>query len=196
MSKIDTNIKSCDDNKLFVRVAQKCFDDFKSLRKSTANDLAGRFAKGDQDKQRKDFADHAANNQEAIAAHKYLISLGELAVSELDGYFDYMEHPEDAENDDEILSEPCFIENATALENIVNDFEDEVDTMKEAKEIEKVHSAISSQNKQQIDASSTNLKIKSTTGKGSGTIKAGTTGNRESDVSGVEESKKKNEQKK
>ncbi|MGZ3693243.1 MAG: hypothetical protein ACXWQO_03495 [Bdellovibrionota bacterium] len=186
---VASKVKSCEDNSVFLKAAQKCFADFKALRTSTAADLGKRYGK-DHDAQKQDFANHAADNKEAIAAHSYLISLGETAVKELDDYFDWIEHPEDAMTDQEIMDEPCFMENASALDKLVNDFEDEVNAMKSAKAIETAHSATSAKNMKQIDAGSVNAPIKSNSGQGSASIKGHTIG-KDSDVSGIEESKKK-----
>jgi hypothetical protein len=191
---VAAKIQSCNDNPIFLQAAQKCYGEFKALKKSTAADMSKRFGT-QNDAQKANFANNAADNKEAMAAHDYLISLGDTAVKELTEYFDWIEQPEDAMNDEEIRAEPCFMDTAKALNQLVYELMDEVEDMKEARKIEAAHNAISGQHDKQIDGS-VNSKIQSTKGTGSATFKGGIPKDRDSDVTGIEESKKRNEKQK
>lgn len=190
---VAANIKSCDDNPIFFKAAQKCVGDFRALKKSTAADLSKRFGT-QNDAQKANFANNASDNREAIAAHDYMISLGEIAIKELDQYFDWMEQPEDAMNDEDIRAEPCYMDTAKAMNQLVYELMDEVEDMKAARKIEAAHNAISSQNNKQIDGS-VNSQMK---GKAAPVVPAyqpKTNKSRDSDVTGIKELEEKNKKK-
>lgn len=193
---VAAKVKSCNDNSVFLQALKQCFDDFKQLRKSTTADLEKRY--GTAGGQKGDFASHAQNTKEAAAAHDYLIAVGEMATKELDEYFDWIEHPDDAMNDNEIMAEPCFMENASAMDKLLYEFEDEVTAMKKARQIEAAHSAISGKNVKKIDASSipgAPPVVHSTHGKGSADVTGTPKKGIDSGVSGLKEQKAREQQK-
>jgi hypothetical protein len=182
-------IKHCNDNVLLYQAAERCVKDFQSLRKKVALELKARMSAA-ASSQDSNFQANQADTAEAAAAHSYLIKIGDKAVSELDDYFDFFEHPDDAENDEEILAEPCFIKPADALDNLVNDLEEEVENMREAKATELILSTTSGARKANLDTLTDAPVSSGAAGKSAPSTGPKGKDQRKSDISGTEEKKK------
>jgi len=192
VEKIDKWAKSCNDNGGFLEAAELCLRDFKKLKARVASDLKARLS-GAGTAQNTNFRDNTKDNSEAVAAHDYLVKVGRLAVAELDEYFDFFEHPADAETDEEVLADNCFLKPADALSDLVDDLEQEVNAMQVAQMLEASHAATSAQNTGSLD-SLNQAPVKASPGaKGSVGPAGGPTGKnlRPSDISGTEDKKKK-----
>ncbi len=182
-------IKHCNDNVMLFQAASRCVKDFQALRKKVTLELQARLSAA-ASSQNTNFQANELDTAEAAAAHAYLIKIGDKAVSELDDYFDFFEHPDDAENDEEILREPCFIQPADALDNLVNDLEEEVENMREAKATELMLSNISGARKTNLDSVKDGEVNKDAVGKSAPSTGPKGKDQRKSDISGTEEKKK------
>ena len=189
VEKIDQWAKSCKDNGGFLEAGQDCIKDFKKLKTKVTADLKAKLA-GTGVSQSTNFQGNTSDNSEAVAAHDYLVKIGEMAVRELDEYFDFLEHPADAETDEDVVAESCFSKPADALSDLVDDLEDEVNAMKIAKTIEAGHAATSSGNTTSLDSLNV-APVKAAPG-AKGSVGTPTGKNlRPSDISGTEKKKKK-----
>lgn len=185
---VDSRIRSCNDNKLFFDAAKRCFDDFQKLKTKVTLQLQAKLSKATK-QQSANFQASEADTAEAALAHAYLIKIGEQAVQELDDYFDFFEHPADAETDEEVLAEPCYIQAADKLNDLVNELEDQVEAMKAAKAAELFLSKTSGARKSNLN--SLNEAELTQTGDTSSGPQKGPKGKsiRKSDISGTEEKK-------
>lgn len=185
---VDSRIQSCKDNRLFFEAAKRCFDDFQKLRTKVTLQLQAKLSKAAQ-QQSENFQANETDLAEAAAAHAYLIKIGEQAVQELDDYFDFFEHPADAETDEEVLEEPCYIQPADRLNDLVNELEEQVEEMKAAKAAEMFLSKTSGARKSNLGSLNSTAPVKSE--KTSSAPQKGPKGKdiRKSDISGTEEKK-------
>lgn len=185
---VDSRIRSCNDNKLFFDAAKRCFDDFQKLKRKVTLQLQAKLSKAAK-QQSANFQASESDTNEAAIAHAYLIKIGAQAVEELDDYFDFFEHPADAETDEEVLEEPCYIQPADRLNDLVNELEDQVEEMKAAKAMELFLSKTSGARKSNLNSLNETAPIQGAdTPSSPSKVPTGKT-IRKSDISGTEEKK-------
>jgi regulator of RNase E activity RraB len=199
---IDEHIQSCEDNKIFLERAQKCYEGFKGLRTQKAAEMNKRFERSGNDAQRNDFHAKQRDSDEAVRTHDQMIALGEKMMKEMDGYFDYFEHPEDVDADEEdgdavdsqVWAESCYRENALGLDKLMDELENDINTMKQARAEEAKHSRLSATVQTNLDNSSLNSAPVggSSHGEGSGKrVPSGASQNGASDITGVKQDQEK-----
>jgi hypothetical protein len=183
---INDKVDDCEGNKIFLDKMKECAAKLENLHQRVSNELAARMKLNQTDAQKTSFNSHQADTSEAVAAHNYMIKVTELAVAELDAYFDNVVYPEDAETDDDILGAGCYSNVVMPMDELLDGIEIKLEKMKAGQGLEAAHSAISGTNKQKIDNSSVNGLVQGGHAQGSGRVK-GTSPNRDSDVSGTKE---------
>lgn len=141
-------------------------------------------------------------SQQALAD---LIEAAKKARRAVEGQLSHIYYPEDFDAPEEVIGDPmdflnevsCYSDNEKSLKKTIKTIDQHIADLEKAKLASAQRGNISNTRDQSLQNSvSKGPALKGGSAQGSGAIKAGTTGNRESDVSGVEESKKKNEQKK
>lgn len=188
VSQVEGKIKSCNDNTIFAQAGQSCLRDIKKLRQNVAGQLKKNFSNPNA-RQNEQFQGNVSDNNDAAAAHQYMIAVAKQAINDLDPYFDYMEHPEHADTDEEVWQEACYRESAVALDKVMEELEDMVEEMEKAKSIEELHSAISGKHEHGLDYKSLKQEAgpAKTSGQGAGTVQGRPKGSRDSDISGIKE---------
>lgn len=195
-STIDASTGSCDDNKLFLKQAQDCWEKVKSIHAQVTKDFQAKVGVNPTGGQNQDFGTSKADQDEAVAAHGYMLKVAETALDDLDKYFDTVVLPDDLGHmsDAEVLAEPCYHDAVYPMDQIAEQLEDKIDEMKESKGLEGLMGKTSgarqgntgSLNGPQVNGGKAQA--------GAPKAKKGDSKNGASDITGTEENKKKQAQ--
>jgi len=191
------SLDSCEENGGFVKQAKQCWSKLEDLQKKVTKELESRVGKPSADGQTEAFGKSAATYEEGIAAHEYMVAVTQLAQGELDKYFDIMVYPDEAESEKEVIAEGCYIDNATALDNVAEQFQEKlVATVSKIESAETMKNE-SSGNRTQTGAIDTSVSssAKATKGK-SAAVKGKKVPTVKNTVTGIEEDKQKQAPKK
>lgn len=149
-----SRLKSCANNSLFVEATRDCLGRLEQQRKSAASELSRNASEQSRGSQQENFSAGKEGYAEALASHEYQLKLSELAQYEINGYFDYLEFPDDWSNDEVIMQEACYSENYREMDSLLSKLEDEIDELDEKIEKDKSLLASTSGRLQQIGADS------------------------------------------
>lgn len=190
---IEKHAGSCDDNRLFLKQAQDCWEQVKQIHDQATKEFRSRISGNATGGQGQDFGTSKADQEEAVAAHDYMLKVAETALDDLDKYFDYVVVPDDIDSmtDDQVLATPCYHDAVVPMDGIAEQMEDKIDEMKASKGMEALMGKTSAS--RQSNTTSLTQSVSGAQAPGNDTPKAkkGSPKNGASTITGVDEDKKK-----
>ncbi len=145
---LNKKVKDCNDNEIFAGAAVECLEKFeKAVGVGKAAVTKGMAAKAkashasQSDKQKNSMLDYALS----AASLDALIKLGEQAQTETAKYYDSVVWPEDFDEpqvtgpdlDAFLNSDPCYKDNRDLIANVLEDFDSQLNQLREARDAAK-----------------------------------------------------------
>lgn len=185
---IDRKAQSCSQNRAYLDAANKCWKKLEDLEKRVTKELEARIGMKGVGQQQTTFQNSRSTYEESSEAYAYLLAAAHTGLKEIDEYFDFVNYPDHAEGDEEIMAEPCYKDTVVPMNDVADKFEE-----KTAQFTGKIESA--DEHAEQLSGQESNLD--STNPAGMAKTKDGAAPGpkakdwRESDISGTKEKPKK-----
>ncbi len=195
---ISEKTASCMDNRQFTDYAERCLDRVLAEVRKAGLDLKNGFSPDVIQKQTEKFAASQADYSLAAKKLNDLIQIANRAGDEIEGYLNFINLPEDAEQPKVnggnsftySMRHPCYAETKSAIEDILMDIDYIIENLTAAQKASDALTQTSSFKKTSL--SQTALKAAASTKGTNGTgPKAGKSVNPRSDITGVKEDQEK-----
>lgn len=126
-----SEITSCGGNSRLLDATKECLAKLDKIRRASAEAVNSKVSGLSQQGQNEIFGAGKTGYELALASHQYQLKLSEMAAYEIDGYFDHLEWPDEWDNDETLMKEPCYRDAYQGMDSLLSKLEDELDALDE-----------------------------------------------------------------
>ncbi|MGE3262313.1 MAG: hypothetical protein AB7K68_11085 [Bacteriovoracia bacterium] len=198
VTRIASAVEDCEGNDLFLQKGEDCLDLLDKESKTVAGILPAAFSKDLTQKQGAKFDSSGKDYKVTSLSLAYLIAVTNTAIAEIKSYQENLVLPPDSDEEEVTggnvqayaMSVDCYGANKENLDSLLEDFDKRLKQLQGAKAIADAHDSTSGSREQKVQMNSGTDIIRGQ-GKAAVLPKGGIPENRDSDVSGIKESKEK-----
>jgi hypothetical protein len=137
---LNQSTQSCADNAVFLQEAEACLKKVENLHRRVAEELKGRTQVDILDQQNHSLQKGNATYEETYLSQEFMFAVTQLALNEIDAYFDYVVYPEHAETDEETMAESCFRDVVVPMDGVAEQLENKLRDIARGMEISETNS--------------------------------------------------------